>query len=52
MKFGKMQTADSKAKESRGKSKIMFKAIGLKTNQYWRGVSITHDLAKQQGDGS
>ena len=26
----------------------MFKAKGLKNNQNWQGVSITHDLTKQQ----
>ena len=37
-----------KLKNQEEKAKILFKAKRLKDNQNWRGVSITHDLTKQQ----
>ena len=37
-----------KLKNQEEKAEILFKAKGLKNSQIWRGVSITHDLTKQQ----
>ena len=37
-----------KLKNQEEKAEILFKAKRLKNNQNWRGVSITHDLTKQQ----
>ena len=37
-----------KLRNQEEKAEILFKAKRLKNNQNWEGVSITHDLAKQQ----
>ena len=37
-----------KLRNQEEKAEILFKAKGLKNNQNWEGVSITHDLTKQQ----
>ena len=37
-----------KLRNQEEKAEILFKAKRLKDNQNWRGVSITHDLTKQQ----
>ena len=37
-----------KLRNEEEKAEILFKAKGLKNNQNWQGVSITHDLTKQQ----
>ena len=37
-----------KLKNQEEKAEILFKAKRLKNNQYWKGISITYDLTKQQ----
>ena len=37
-----------KLRNQEEKAEILFKAKRLKNNQNWQGVSITHDLTKQQ----
>ena len=37
-----------KLRNQEEKAEILFKAKRLKNNQNWEGVSITHDLTKQQ----
>ena len=37
-----------KLRNQEEKAEVLFKAKGLKNNQNWQGVSITHDLTKQQ----
>ena len=37
-----------KLRNQEEKAEILFKAKRLKNNQYWKGISITHDLTKQQ----